>query len=236
MEINLTFDNPALKSIFADPNQTITLDANFLIPPDRRRLARRSFDFPTFQQIWLDPIFRAFPNLAIHEAVYDELVLPSTKSYVQEQINATPPRLAIHRDSNLTKIEKMLRDSIEEKIYPLTKYDPLLDNRDDRGEVKSLAYIATKGLPYFAAHDSNAIQLVENAEAWSTGLDNIQAVKMYELIYFLYLMNPSEKRSLRILYKYQYHLTKHEKKTNPEWGQFLVRMEALYQISPRENK
>src|SRR5690554_1967218 len=121
MKVNLTFDNPALKSIFADPNQTITLDANFLIPPDRGRLARRSFDFPTFQQIWLDPIFRAFPNLAIHEAVYDELVLPSIKSYVQEQINATPPRLAIHRDSNLTKIEKMLRDSIEEKIYPLTK-------------------------------------------------------------------------------------------------------------------
>ncbi len=171
--------------------------------------------------------------MAIHEAVYDELVLPSTRSYVQEQINATPPppRLAIHRDSNLTKIEKKCSETLSrKKIYPLTKYDPLLDNRDDRGEVKSLAYIATKGLPYFAAHDSNAIQLVEKAEAWSTGLDNVQAVKMYELIYFLYLMNLSEKRSLRILYKYQYHLTKHEKKTNPEWGQFLVRMEALYQI------
>lgn len=236
MKVNLTSDNPALKSIFADPNQTITLDANFLIPPDRGRLARRSFDFITFQQIWLEPIFKVFPNLAIHEAVYDELVLPSVRSYVQEQINATPPRLAIHKDSALNRTEIMLRDSIEEKIYPLTKYDPLLDNRDDRGEVKSLAYIAVKGLLYFAAHDSNAIQLVEKARAWSTGLDNVQAIKMYELIYFLYIMNLSEKQSLRILYKYQYHLTKHEKKTNPEWGQFLEGMERLYQVSLIEDK
>ena len=73
----------------------------------------------------------------------------------------------------------MLRDSIEEKNYPHTKYDPLLDNKDDRGEVKSLAYIAVKELLYFAANDSNAIQLIEKAEEWETSLDNVQAIQMY---------------------------------------------------------
>ena len=87
-------------------------------------------------------------------------------------------------------------------MYRLTKYDPLLDNKGDRGEVKTLAYIAVKGLPYFAAHDSNALQLVEKAEEWSTGLDNIQPIRMYELIYYLYTMNLGEKQSLRVLYKY----------------------------------
>lgn len=48
------------------------------------------------------------------------------------------------------------REPFEDTMYPLTQYDPLLDNKDDRGEVKTLAYIAVKGLPYFAAHDSNA--------------------------------------------------------------------------------
>lgn len=228
MKVCLTSENPALKSIFNDPKQIVTLDANFLIPPDRHRLTTTSFDFPRFQHMWLDPIFQAFPNLAIHEAVYDELVSPAVKLFVQTLTDATPPRLIIHRDSTLTPTERVLRDSIEEKIYPLTQYDPLLNNKDDRGEVKTLAYIAVKGLPYFAAHDSNALQLVKKAEEWSTGLDNIQPIRMYELVYYLYTMNLSEKRSLRVLYKYQYHLTKREKEINPEWGLFIKGMDKLY--------
>lgn len=103
------------------------------------------------------------------------------KLYVDTNINAIPIKVLVHMDSSLTPEEQMLRNTIEGKIYPLTKYDPMLDNRDDRGEVKSLAYIAVKGLLYFAAHDSNAIQLIEKAEEWTTGLDNVRAIKMYEL-------------------------------------------------------
>ena len=141
-----------------------------------------------------------------------------------------PPQLHVHRDSSLSPVEQALRDSIEAKIYPLTKYDPLLDNKDDRGEVKSLAYIAVKGLLYFAANDSNAILLIEKAENWKTGLDNVRAIQMYELIFYLYKTNSSDKKSLRMLYKYQYHLTKNEKDTNPEWGEFIETMELLYPI------
>lgn len=230
MKINVTSSNPALESIFSNPNQIITLDANFLIPPDRSKYAKNAFDFHTFQRIWLDPIFEAFPNLAIHESVYDEFVMQSLKSYIDTNINDVPPRLSIHKDSSLTPKEHVLRDSIEEKIYPLTKYDPMLDNKDDRGEVKSLSYIAVKGLLYFAAHDSNAIQLIEKAEEWTTGLDNVQAIKMYELIFYLYKTDKSDKKALRMLYKYQYYLTSREKETNPEWGKFIETMDALYPV------
>jgi hypothetical protein len=228
MKVDLTSSNPGLESIFKHPDQIITMDANFLIPPDRSKHARYSFDFPKFKQVWLEPIFDAFPNLAIHEAVYDELVLPSIQTYIEEIINGTPPRLIVHHDEALTDQEKVLRHSIEERIYPLTKYDPLLENKDDRGEVKSLAYIAVKDLLYFAAHDSNAIQLVEKAEEWTTGLDNVQAIKMYELIFYLNKMNKGDKKSLKMLYKYQYYLTPYEQRTNPEWGQFIEAMEELY--------
>ncbi len=176
MKIDLTSPNPALVSIFKHPKQIITLDANFLIPPDRSRFTKNRFDFPLFQKIWLDPIFTAFSNLAIHEAVYDELISPPVQSYIESMIECKPPRLTIHKDSTLTSKEQVIRDSIENKIYPLTNYDPMIDNKDDRGEVKSLAYIAVKGLIYFAAHDTNTIQLVEKAEEWSTGLDNVQAI------------------------------------------------------------
>lgn len=229
MKINLITLNPALKSIFSFQNMIITLDANFFIPPDRSRYINRAFDFQLCKRIWLDPIFKVFPNLAIHEAVYDELILPSVKIYADTNIYAVPPKLMIHKDSSLTSEEMMLRDSIEEKIYPLTKYDPMLNNKDDRGEVKTLAYIAVKGLCYFAANDFNAIQLIEKAKEWGTGLDNVKAIKMYELIFYLYKNNLSDKKNLRILYKYQYHLTKHEKSINPEWSKFIEVMESLYQ-------
>jgi len=57
MKINLKEANSSLNSIFDNPNQIITLDANFLIPPDRSRHAKRSFDFSLFKKVWLDPIF-----------------------------------------------------------------------------------------------------------------------------------------------------------------------------------
>lgn len=180
--------------------------------------------------MWLDPIFTAFSNLAIHEAVFDELILPSVHSYIKIMTDEIPPRLAIHKDATLTTVERVLRDSIETRIFPLTNYNPMNNNKADRDEVKSLAYIAVKGLLYFAAHDSNAIQLVEKSQEWATGLDNVQAIKMYELIYYLYKKDIGDKKSLRILYKYQYYLTQHEKKTNPEWRQFISKMDPLYPI------
>lgn len=228
LKVNLTSPNPALQSIFSNPNQMITLDANFLIPPDRSKLVNYYFSFEVFKNIWLDPIFISFPNLAIHEAVYNELVTSSVKAYADTHINSNPQKLIIHRDSSLTPVEKVLRDTIEEKVYPLTKYDPNLNNKDDKGEVKSLAYIAVKGLIYFAAHDSNAILLIEKSGELSTGLDNVQAIKMYELIYYLYAKEKSDKKSLKMLYKYQYYLTRYEKGQNPEWGKFIEAMNDLY--------
>lgn len=60
MKVDITSPNPALESIFSNPNQLITLDANFLIPPDRSKYAKRAFDFSTFKRIWLDPILKHF--------------------------------------------------------------------------------------------------------------------------------------------------------------------------------
>ena len=202
MRVNLEKANLSLVSIFENPNQIITIDTNFLIPSDRRRYARKSFNFALFKKVWLEPIFNEFPKLAIHESVYDELVGMELRNYVENLRQENPPKIIIHFDSELTEIERLLRDTVESRIYPYTNYDPQIDNKDDRGEVKSLSYIAVKGLLYFAAHDNNALQLIEKAEEWSTGLDNVKAIHMFELIYYLYLKNKEDKKSLRMLYKY----------------------------------
>ncbi len=230
MTVNTAIKNPALESLFDEPTQMITMDANFLIPPYRQMHPIKSISFSQFQTIWLDPIFEILPRLAIHEAVYNELISQDIKTFIQNKINAKPARIIIHKDSELDPIEQMLRNTIEAKIYPYTRYDPQINNRDDRGEVKTLAYIAVKGLIYFAAHDYNAIQLVENSKSWSTGLDTVQAIKVYEIIFFLYVKKNHLRKSLRMLYKYQYYLTKNEKTINPGWEVFIKRMESLYQI------
>ncbi|SFH79462.1 hypothetical protein SAMN05192551_10372 [Tindallia magadiensis] len=229
MKINLENPNPALISIIENPEQIITLDANFLIAPDRRPITKRGIRFEQFTEIWLDPIFSTFPKLAIHEAVYDELVGISPQNYVEAKRDNDPPEIIIHTDSSLNEVEKVLRDAIETRIASHTKYEPLLDNKDDRGEVKSLSYIAVKGLLYFAANDHNAIQLIEKSEEWSTGLDNVQAIKMYELIYYLYKNDLADKTAMKMIYKYQYYLTDREKSTNPGWGDFSFSMDKLYE-------
>lgn len=228
MKVDLSYPSSALISVMKNPEQIITLDANFFISPDRRPIARSGIKFEQFKEIWLDPIFLAFPKLAIHEAVYEELVGISSQSFVDEKRESNPFKMVFHSDSSLTEVESNLRDTIESKISSHTKYDPILNNKDDRGEVKSLSYIAVKGLLYFAANDHNAIQLIEKSEEWSTGLDNVQAIKMYELIYFLQRSGLADKTGMKMFYKYQYYLTEREKSKNPSWGNFTIGMDKLY--------
>jgi hypothetical protein len=229
--INIVTPNPALLSIFQDNQQIITVDTNFFIAPDRSREAINipSFDYNRFKEIWVHPLFLAFPKIAIHEAVNKEIVSSTPRQIVEEKLDAVPPELIIHKDSTLNLKEKLLRDAIERKIVPHTAYNPAIDNKDDRGEVKSLSYIAAKGLLYFCSHDSNAIRLVDKADQLATSLDNVQAIRTYEIIYFLYKRNLSNNEGLRILYKYLYFITPTDKKVNPSWGDFIIGMDKLYQ-------
>lgn len=124
MKVDVATKNPALESLFIDPQQVITLDANFLIPPNRSMHLIQSIPFYQFQAIWLDSIFELFPHLAIHEAVREELVSQDIKSFIQNKVDAIPTAIIIHKDTELNGIEHMLRDSIEARIYPYTRYDP----------------------------------------------------------------------------------------------------------------
>ena len=81
------------------------------------------------------------------------MVLQPIQQYVKFLLDKIPPGILVHKDSTLTAVEKVLCDTIESKIYPYTHYEPIIDNKDDRGEVKSLAFIAVKG--YNPEHKGN---------------------------------------------------------------------------------
>lgn len=166
--------------------------------------------------------------MAIHESVYDELVAESVKKYADEQKNSNPPKLKIHYDSELTSKEEALRNTYMNKIAVHSLYNPTRDNAKDRGEVRSLSFMAVKQFLFFGANDSLPVRLIKDAAKLGTGLDNMQIVQMYELIYYLYKTDRYDKKALRILYKYQYYLTYGDKRVNPEWGSFIEQMDVLY--------
>lgn len=48
------------------------------------------------------------------------------------------------------------------------------------------------------------------------------------LFFYLYHYGNNPSDGLRLLYKYQYYLTKQEKKTNSRWGSLIEEMNSLY--------
>lgn len=169
-----------------------------------------------------------FAGLAIHESVYDELVADSVKEYADEQTSCIPSKLRIHYDSELSSSEEALRNTYINKIAVHSLYNPTRDNAKDRGEVRSLSFMAVKQFLYFAANDALPVRLIKDAAKLLTGLDDMQIVQMYELIYYLYKTGRYDNKALRILYKYQYYLTAGDKRINPEWGCFVEQMDLLY--------
>jgi len=227
--VSTASQSPSFLTLIHNPSDIITLDANFFIPPDRSKefpQAKR-FNFDNFKSIWLEPLFNTLPKVAIHEAVYNEL-LGSSKNYVDNDLlGVWPKQIVIFSDSELNPHEATVPNTIEEKIAACTFYNPSLDNKADRGEVKSLVYIAIKKLLYFCSHDARALRLIDQTEQLKTNLGTVNAIRTYEVIYYL-LRKAAGPLNLRPLYKYMYHLTHTDKQCNPSWGDFVVQMDHLY--------
>lgn len=229
MIVDTSQANPALLDLYERPDQTIFLDANILISPDRSAFVNvKPFLFSDYKKAILDPLLSEFSNMAIHESVYEELVGISVREYVEEAIKAEPPRLAVHWDRDLNMAEQALMATYIGKLAPHSQYDPAYDNAKDRGEIKSLSYMATKSYLYFAANDALPIRLVKDAERLQTGIGDLGIIQMYELIYYLYSMRKYDTKQLRIMYKYLYYLTGREKNENPDWSSFTTQMDCLY--------
>ncbi|MGL4761922.1 MAG: hypothetical protein ACRCWG_10785 [Sarcina sp.] len=166
----------------------------------------------------------------MHEAVYNEFQTSNTKNFVDERLEDSS-LLFLCKDTELSAIEEIHRLTIESKIAKNTNYKPELDNSTDKGEVKSLAYIATKGLPYFCSHDAGAIRLIEDAEKLETSLDDVSAIQPFEVLYYFKRKNIGDPKYLKMFFKYMYRLTKKEVSYNPEWGKFITKMDTLYSES-----
>lgn len=93
MRVDTKEINPAFQSIMQDTMQTVFLDANFFIPPDRSRFSNiKPYSFDNFKENWLIPLLKEFSGVSIHESVYDELVEERVRQYAKEQIEGNPSK------------------------------------------------------------------------------------------------------------------------------------------------
>ena len=228
MRVDTLRVNPSFQSLINNPEQDIFLDANFLIPPDRSHFGMKPYRFEDYREFWLEPLFSEFDGLSIHESVYDELVMDNVKQYADFNINDNKSSLRVHYDSELSETECIIMMTYIDSLAIHSQYDPDIDNSKDRGEIRSLSYMAVKNYLYFSANDDLPIRLIKNADSLNTGLDNMGVIQMYEIIYYLYKKGCYDGKALRNLYKYQYYLTPKEKQQNPNWGDFVRQMDELY--------
>lgn len=134
------------------------------------------------------------------------------------------------KDSSLNDEEEIVRLFIENKIAKYTEYHPIYDSTD-KGEVKTLAHVATKNLLYFCSHDAKALRIVDDAEKLDTSLENVKTIKLYEIIFCILIggqINKQQEKALKALYQYQYTLTDYESSNNPEWEELKSKLSALY--------
>ena len=231
MKVDIDHANSAFQSLINNPNQYIFLDANIFIPPDRSNLGQKAFSFESYRDFLLDPLFNEFTHLCIHESIYKELVLDKVKTYADSLIEQEPTRLEVHSEDVLSYDETVLFNSYIRKLAVHSQYDPDRDTSKDRGEVRSLSYMAVKQYLYFAANDALPIRLIKEADKLNTGLDTLGAIQSYEIVYYLYRLEKYDSKKLRILYKYMYYMTNGDKKTNPDWGTFIEGMKHLYDVN-----
>lgn len=156
------------------------------------------------------------------------MVEGAVKAFADEKKGEIPTKLRVYKDFELTASEQNLLEMQILKLVPFSGYIPERDNAKDRGEIRSLAYMAVKQYLYFAANDTLPMQLICNAGQLETGLDDMGLLQSYEILYYLYKMGKYDSKGLKMLYKYQYYLTSREKTQNPDWGSFIASMDELY--------
>jgi len=221
---NVIVPNQPFINFLEDMSQTVVIDANLIIPPDRSSIFKDksrtlTIEFEKYSETFLEPLFNIFPSIAIHVAVYEEISnLESIKKYIDEKIIASSGRIKVLKDDELNPLEESMRKTTEDKIAQFTNYNPSIDNSADRGEVKSIAHAVAKNYIYFSTNDSNAISLLER-EDLNPYLHSLGAIRFYEIIYAIRVLNGNS-NVLKGLYKLMYNLTPYEKKSNPDWSTF----------------
>lgn len=84
----------------------------------------------------------------------------------------------VDKDAELNEAEQALMQAYISKLAEYSQYIPERDNAKDRGEVRSLSFMAVKRFLYFAANDTLPMNLIRKADELHTGLDDMELLEI----------------------------------------------------------
>lgn len=121
----------ALQRIRKGDLDKVMLDACVLIHSRKRDRhgIHPDFGFEKFEQIWLEPLFSTF-DCHIHEAVIEEVTTKEEEEFIEEM--KAQKRFHIVSDSTLQGHAASLRNTVENMLSGITKYDGSLDMNSHR--------------------------------------------------------------------------------------------------------
>jgi hypothetical protein len=133
--------------------------------------------------------------------------------------------LKVFNDESLSYNEQILRNTIESEIGNCISYSALYNEKQDRGEIKTLSFMAVKEYKYLVSNDNDCVIIVRNK------LPNCSIIFTYELIYLLSEIYPKKAEDLRKLYRFLYYSISKDKQHNPSRSDFKTKMSILYKSS-----
>lgn len=191
-------------------------DANFFIPLNRIvKGNKQGISFQKHKSILLDPFIEMIELLYVHQSVYDEIENIEIKEFIDSN-----DKIIIVSEEDLKPVEKRSFRTIENVVSSYTNYKPTSGCFKDKGEVHSIAYAATNNIDFFITIDQGAISLFDNTNV-KKYVNELDVINLYEIIYFLYINN-EPKQNLRNVYRYMYHSSERDHKTNPSWEEFIT--------------
>ena len=167
MDVDVHKSNCVLQELLKGNKQDIFIDANIIIPPDRKKLgAQHAFDFHSYKSMWLIPIRDHIKTLYIHESAMDEIVEDNLRDFIV----SCDSNFIEKSNSELSPYELYVMGTYIDKLSVFSEYNPEIDNSKDRGEILTLSYMATKGYSILSSCDGLVMNLIEKLDSSKTNL------------------------------------------------------------------
>jgi len=196
-------------------SRPVVFDASVLMVGVDRQSTDHNYSFDKMRIIYLDALVENFQHIVIHEEVWKELDPQRAdflSKYIGKNISVVSEGSMYGTDPRYTSIFNDI------KQYELFQYNR--GQKQNRGEVYSLAYAASHNIPYFSARDGAAMRAISEIES----LKELELLGFEQLLLLGWMNNPHSneyKKSYKSLYKSECSIAIHAKIIPETFAQYI---------------
>ena len=178
-------------------NEPVLFDANIFMVGIENRVSDKNCSFDNIKKLFLEPLFKSFNNILIHEKVYNELD-EEAKVYVDSYIGKN---VSIVSENGLYGVDPIYTTIFNNiSSHDLVRYNR--GNSKNCGEVYSLAYAAFHGINFFCSKeimvDNVAHDLLDLSDV---SIITFDIILLQAYLYYAERKDTSNNKALKAVYK-----------------------------------